>query len=400
MKTATLMKNSSEFPVLRRLINGKKLVYADNAATMQSPKCVVEAMNKYMTTQHANVHRGIYKLSEDLTEEYENARKVVADFIGAKPCEIVFTKNATESLNIVAMMLKDEVKFKNEVAVTYLEHHSNLVPWQELVKKTNGFLKLIEVNSDGSLANLNEVVNSKTKILATTHASNVLGNILPVKELAKIAHKNGAYYVVDAAQSVPHMKINVKDMDCDFLSFSGHKIGAPGIGVLYGKEELLKKLEPVMYGGNMVRCVDKEDSGWTDIPWKFEAGTPNVMGALGLVAAIKYFDAVGMKKIAAYENELAKLFIDKLKTIENAIVYGNTETGIVSFNLVGIHPHDVAEILDEEGIAIRAGNHCAQVLMKRFGIEGTCRVSFACYNTADEVDKIIAGLQKVNEVFK
>ncbi len=399
MRTVSLLKTSADFPILKRTVNGKKLVYLDNAATMQSPKCVVDAINKYLTTQHANVHRGIYTLSEELTEEYEKARKIVADFIGAKPCEIIFTKNTTESLNMVALLLQDKVKFKDEVVSTYLEHHSNLVPWQELVKRKSAVLKLVEVNSDGSLVNLKELLNAKTKIVSVAHVSNVLGNILPVREIGEAVHKVGAYFVVDAAQSVPHMPVNVKEMNCDFLAFSGHKMGVPGIGVLYGKDELLQKLDPVVFGGNMVRCVDIEDSGWADSPWKFEAGTPNAMSAIALAESIKYFKTVGMDKIHSYEAELAKSFVEKLKNVGNAIVYGNPETGIVSFNIINVHPHDVAELLDEHGVAIRAGNHCAQPLMKRFGIEGSCRVSFAVYNTEEDVDTAITALKKVNEVF-
>ena len=381
----TLLDVKEDFPIFRRKINGKPLVYLDSAATLQVPQVVMEKITEYLTQHNANVHRGVHTLSDEATTKYENSRRTVAKFVGANNDEIIFTRSATASLNMIARMLETSVRRRDEILVSNYEHHSNYIQWKQLAKRTGAIFK--------ESANILEDINEKTRIVAITHMSNVTGDMFDITQITEKAHEHGAIVIVDAAQSVPHITIDVKKLKCDFLAFSGHKIGAPGIGVLYGKKVLLDNLEPVEYGGSMIKSLDT----WNDTPWKFEAGTPNVVGAVALEAAIKYFQHIGMDAILTHEKELANLCRQKLKEI-GATVYGK-QGSIVSFNIPNAHPHDVAQVLDEQGVAIRGGHHCAQPLMKYLGVNATCRASFALYNSLEDVETLMTAIQHVKEVF-
>ncbi len=397
-----------DFPILKTKVNNKNLIYFDNSATSLTPSIVLEAMNKYYNEYNSNVHRGVYTISQRATEEYELAHKKVADFINAEFKEIIFTKGTTESINLLAYSLTKTLKKGDEIVLTEMEHHSNLVPWQQLAKQKNLTLKFIKINkgSELDIDNAKKIITEKTKIVSVTHMSNVLGTINNVKELAKIAHKNKAIFIVDAAQSAPHLSIDVKEIDCDFLVFSGHKmLGPTGIGVLYGKKELLENLEPFLYGGDMISEVTFQDSIWNELPWKFEAGTPNIAEAIGLASAIDYLKKIDLIKIREYEEYLTEYLLNKLNKIENVIIYGPKEIenrgSVVSFNIKGIHSHDVSAILDREGIAMRGGHMCAMPLVNNVLKENSvCRVSLYSYNTTEEIDKLILAIKKVKEVFK
>lgn len=393
------------FPILHQDVNGHPLVYFDSAATSQKPLPVIEALDRYYREYNSNVHRGVHTLGTKATDAYEGAREKVRRFLNAQSAqEIIFTRGTTAALNLVAASYgRANVKEGDEIVITYMEHHSNLIPWQQLAKQTGATLKYIPMQEDGTidLRDVEATVTEAAKIVAIAHVSNVLGTINPVREIARIAHERGAVVVVDAAQSAPHMKVDVQELDCDFLALSGHKMCGPtGIGVLYGKKKWLEQMEPVEFGGEMIDFVELYDSTWKELPWKFEGGTPIIAGAIGLGAAIDFLEQVGLDAIAAHEHELAQYALERMADIEGVTVYGPKErAGLVTFNIDGVHPHDVATVLDAEGIAIRAGHHCAQPLMKWLGVTATARASFYLYNTKEEIDRFIAALQKAKEYF-
>jgi cysteine desulfurase / selenocysteine lyase len=393
------------FPILDQEVNGKPLVYLDNAATSQKPLPVIEAMDQYYRQYNSNVHRGVHTLGTKATDAYEGAREKVRRFINAKSTqEIIFTRGTTAALNIVAASYgRANLQEGDEIVITYMEHHSNLIPWQQAAKQTGATLKYIPLQSDGTIdmKDVEATVTENTKIVAVVHVSNVLGTINPIKEIVRIAHQHGAVVVVDAAQSAPHMKIDVQDLDCDFLAFSGHKMCGPtGIGVLYGKRDLLERMEPVEFGGEMIDFVELYDSTWKELPWKFEGGTPIIAGAIGLGAAIDFLEDVGLDHIAAHEHELAQYALERMSAIDGLTIYGPKQRGgLVTFNIDGVHPHDVATVLDAEGIAVRAGHHCAQPLMKWLNVTATARASFYLYNTKEEIDQLVVALQKTKEYF-
>tara|TARA_Y100000310_G_C20685635_1_gene818756 strand:+ start:1870 stop:3102 length:1233 start_codon:yes stop_codon:yes gene_type:complete len=407
LKTKLLLdieKIRKDFPILKRKINDKPLVYFDNSATSQKPYQVIEAISNFYEQSNSNVHRGVHKLSEEATDYYESAHVKVANMINASSEEIIFTKNSTESMNLLAYSLIQQLKPTDEIVLTEMEHHSNLVPWQQLAKQKGIKIRYIEVNEDGSLNkdSITNSINKNTKIVSLTHISNALGTINPIKEISKLAHDHNALVIVDGAQSVPHMKVDVQELGCDFLIFSSHKMLGPlGLGILYGKKELLIDMPPFLYGGDMIREVSLDDSSFNELPWKFEAGTPNIAGAVGLSAAIKYLSKIGFDKIQNNDNALTEYAIEKLSQIKNLTLHGpKTRGAIVSFNIKGTHSHDIASILDSEGIAIRAGHHCCMPLMKKLNIQGTARASFYLYNTIEEVDKLITAINKVKRIFK
>ncbi|MBI2655094.1 cysteine desulfurase [Candidatus Woesearchaeota archaeon] len=393
-----------DFPILNRKIHGKQLVYLDNAATSQKPRQVIEAIDDYYKNHNANIHRSIHTLGEEATEKYEEAHEKTAEFINADSYQnIIFTKNTTESLNLLAYSLTSKLKKGDEIVISQMEHHSNFVPWQQLAKQRDLKLKFIKINEEGLLDadSINENITKKTKIVSVTHVSNVLGTINPVKDIAKITHENNALMIADGAQSAPHMPIDVKNIDVDFYAFSGHKmLGPTGIGVLYGKRELLEEMNPFLYGGEMIREVKFDDTKFNDLPWKFEAGTMNIAEGIGLSAAIDYLNNIGMEQIQKRDNELIDYAVKRLKEIKDLTIYGPEERGaVVSFNLKSIHAHDVSQILDSEGIAIRAGHHCCMPLMSVLKVPATARASFYLYNTEKEIDKLISALHKVKKMF-
>lgn len=396
-----------DFPLLQQTDKGKRLVYLDNGATTQKPLSVIHAIEQYYTTFNANPHRGAYELSVQATEIYENTREKVRDFLGAaKISEIIFTKNATESLNLIAYSYgMNFIQAGDEIVISIAEHHSNLVPWQQVAKAKGAVLKYLYVNTDGVLSEeeLDSKITGKTKLVAVTHVSNVLGIINPVKRIAEKAHAVGAVVVVDGAQSIPHLPVNVRELDVDFFVFSGHKMLAPmGIGVLYGKEKLLDAMPPFLFGGDMIEYVQEQETTFAPLPAKFEAGTQNVGGAMGLSAAIDYLNRVGMSAIEECEKELVRYAITKLSKLPYITLYGCGElvdkTGVISFNVQDVHPHDVSTILDADGIAIRAGHHCAHPLLQYLGVNATCRASLYFYNTKDDVDALIDSLSRVRKV--
>ena len=403
MKLLSMNEINEEFPILNRKINGKRMVYLDSAATSQKPLQVIKAVDDYYRNYNANVHRGIYQLSVEATEAYESAHDEVASLINANPEEIIFTRGTTESLNLVAYSLGNKIK-DGEILLSKMEHHSNLVPWQQLAKRNNLKLKFFNITENGELdlSNINELINKNTKIVSLTQVSNVLGTINPVKEIAKIAHDSNALFVADSAQGVPHMEVNVKNLDVDFLAFSGHKMLAPtGIGALYGKKEILEEMDPFMFGGDMIREVKLNESTWNTLPWKFEAGTPNISGGIGFGAAVKYIKKIGIDNIENHEKNIVKYAYDKLNEMDNVEIYGpEKRSGLISFNLKGIHAHDVSSILDESGIAIRGGHHCCMPLMEHLGIAGNARASFYIYNNEEDVDILVKGLEEVKRIFK
>ena len=392
----------NDFPLLMQ----NKIIYIDNAATSQRPQCVIDAEGDFYKNYNANPLRGLYSLSVEATEVYENAREAVRKFIGAeKSNEIIFTRNTTESLNLVAYSYGlSNVKKGDEIVVSIMEHHSDLLPWQMVAKTCGAELKFIECAKDGSidLEKVKELITSRTKIVAMTQVSNVLGREYPVKEIAKLAHEKGAVMVVDGAQSTPHMRVDVTDLDADFFAFSGHKLLAPmGIGVLYGKEELLDKMPPFLSGGEMIDSVTRTSAVYAELPHKFEAGTVNAAGAAGLKAAIDYIEKVGFEYIGEREIALTSRAIEKMKKIPHVNIIGSENadehTGIVTFTIDNVHPHDISEILAADGIAVRAGHHCAQPLLTHLGLNSTARASFAFYNTEDEVDKFTDSVATIRE---
>ncbi|MEC1623849.1 cysteine desulfurase SufS [Bacillus mojavensis] len=394
-----------QFPILHQQVNGHDLVYLDSAATSQKPRAVIETLDKYYNQYNSNVHRGVHTLGTRATDGYEGAREKVRKFINAKSmAEIIFTKGTTTSLNMVAISYaRANLKPGDEVVITYMEHHANIIPWQQAVKATGATLKYIPLQEDGtiSLDDVRATVTSNTKIVAVSHVSNVLGTVNPIKEMAKIAHDNGAVIVVDGAQSAPHMKIDVQDLDCDFFALSSHKMCGPtGVGVLYGKRALLENMEPAEFGGEMIDFVGLYESTWKELPWKFEAGTPIIAGAIGLGAAIDFLEEIGLDEISRHEHKLVAYALERFRQLDGVTVYGPEErAGLITFNLDDVHPHDVATVLDAEGIAVRAGHHCAQPLMKWLDVTATARASFYLYNTEEEIDKLVEALQKTKEYF-
>jgi len=402
-----LEKIGLDFPLLARCINGKRIVYLDNGATSQKPDTVISAMNHFYTQDNANVHRGIHQLSQRATMEYENAHQVVADFIGASFEEIIFTRGTTESLNFLAEALTKNLQPGDEIVLSQMEHHSNLVPWLQQAKERKLGIRYIPITKDYHLdmEQAQKIITPKTKIVSITHMSNVLGTINDIPTLAKLAHKVGAVLIVDAAQSVPHLTIDVHDLGCDFLVFSGHKMYGPtGIGVLYGKKRLLEQLNPFQYGGGMIREVTFEYATWNDLPWKFEAGTPPIAEAIGLSAAVGYLTAQGMQHLKEHEQQLTQYTLQKLSEIQGLTIVGPGTTKhrgpVISFTLQGLNPHDVSELLDREGIAVRGGHHCAMPLLNLLGLEGVTRVSLAIYNTKDDIDQLFEAIHKAVRIFQ
>ena len=394
-----------DFPILEN----KNIAYLDSGATTQKPKQVIEAIKKFYETSNANPHRGAYGLSIEATEIYESTRTKIAKFINAKHREeIIFSKNATESLNLIAYSYgMNNLKKDDEVVISIMEHHSNLVPWQKVTKVTNSKLKYMYINENYELSDeeIENKITDRTKIVGITHISNVLGTINNVKKIIEYAHKKGAIVIVDASQSIPHMKIDVQDLDADFLVFSGHKMLAPlGVGVLYGKKELLEKMTPFIMGGDMIEYVYEQDTTFAELPNKFEAGTQNVEGVVGLGAAIDYIESIGYDKIQEIEKEVVLYAKQELSKLDYLTLYMTSNedkhSSVISFNINGVHPHDVASILDSVGVCVRSGNHCAQPLMRFLGIDSTCRASFYLYNTKEDVDSLVNGLNKAYEMFK
>ncbi|WNS81596.1 cysteine desulfurase [Domibacillus sp. DTU_2020_1001157_1_SI_ALB_TIR_016] len=396
------------FPILDQEVNGHPLVYLDSAATSQKPVQVIEALDHYYRYANSNVHRGVHTLGNRATDLYEGAREKVRKFINAASTkEIVFLRGTTTALNLVAQSYgRTNVKEGDEIVITMMEHHSNIIPWQQVAKATGATLKYIPLQEDGtiSLEDVRKTVTPNTKIVSVMMVSNVLGTINPIAEITKIAHENGAVMVVDAAQAAPHMKVDVAQLDCDFLAFSGHKMCGPtGIGALYGKQALLEEMEPIEFGGEMIDFVGLYESTWKELPWKFEGGTPIIAGAIGLGAAIDFLTEIGMDAIEQHEHKLAAYAMDKVTEIPGISVFGpkrgKDRASVVTFNLDDVHPHDVATVLDAEGIAVRAGHHCAQTLMKWCKVSATARASFYLYNTEEDIDRLAASLLKTKEYF-
>lgn len=406
-ETFDAKKIRADFPVLNQMVNDEPLIYLDNAATTQKPQAVLDVLNHYYLHDNANVHRGVHTLAERATAEFEAARKKVQQFIHANSNkEIIFTKGTTDSLNIVAQSYGEFIQPGDEIVISKMEHHANLIPWQQLAKRKQAVLRYIPLTADGHLdvQAAKTIINEKTAIVALAQVSNVLGTVNPVKEIAQLAHQHQAIMVVDGAQAVAHMPVDVQDLDCDFYCFSGHKMCGPtGIGVLYGKQALLEKMEPVAFGGEMIDFVDLYESTWTDLPWKFEPGTPNIAGAIGLGAAIDYLENIGMQTIHEYEQAIVADLLPKLQQIEGLTIYGPQNpaehTAVIAFNLDRLHPHDVASALDMQGIAVRAGHHCAQPLIKELGCFATARASFYFYNTKEEADQLVAAILATKEFF-
>ena len=395
-----------EFPILKQLVYGKPLVYLDNAATSQKPTAVIDAMTRYYSTDNSNIHRGVHLLSERATQAYEEVRIKVQRFINAaQPKEIIFTRGTTEAINLVAGSYgRATVRSGDEVLITAMEHHSNIVPWQILCEEKGARLRVAPINDDGELIleEFAKLLNERTKIVSLAHVSNALGTINPIRAIVEIAHRHNVPVMIDGAQAAPHMKLDVRELDCDFYAFSGHKVYGPtGIGVLYGKASLLEAMPPYQGGGDMIASVTFEKTTYNTLPYKFEAGTPNIAGTIGLGAAIDYVNQIGIGRIARYEHELLNYGTEALSQIPGLRMIGTAKdkAGVLSFVLEGVHPHDVGTILDREGIAIRTGHHCAMPVMERFGIPATARASLACYNTKEEIDALVTGLHKVKEVF-
>ena len=391
------------------LLENRNIAYLDSGATTQKPKEVIEAIKKYYENSNANPHRGAYSLSIEATEQYENTRTKIAEFINAKHREeIIFSKNATESLNLIAYSYgMDNLKKDDEVVISIMEHHSNLVPWQKVTKATGSKLNYMYINDNYEISDeeIESKITDKTKIVGITHVSNVLGTINNVKKIIKYAHKKGAVVIVDASQSIPHMKIDVQDLDADFLVFSGHKMLAPlGIGVLYGKREILNNMTPFLMGGDMIEYVYEQETTFAPLPNKFEAGTQNVEGVIGLGAAIDYIQKIGYDKIQEKENEIISYARQELSKLDYLTLYltpnAQNHSSVISFNIKGVHPHDVASILDSENVCVRSGNHCAQPLMRFLGIDSTCRASFYFYNSKEDVDRLVFALNKAYKMFE
>ena len=399
-------KIQKDFPILDQVVNDESLVYLDNAATTQKPLSVLAALTDYYSRDNANVHRGVHTLAERATAAYEAAREKVRAFIGATSSkEVLFTRGATTGLNWVAHYARQILKPGDQVLISIMEHHSNIVPWQQACRVTGAELVYVGLKDGGlDLLDFKAKLSDKTKFVSLAHVSNVLGCVNPIKEVARLAHEKGAIMVVDGAQSTPHMAVDVVDLDADFFVFSGHKMMGPtGIGVLYGKEALLEDMNPIEFGGEMIDFVFEQESTWTDLPWKFEAGTPNIAGAIGLGAAIDYLGQLGMDAVHAHEQELVDYVLPKLLAMDGVTVYGpqdaSRHTGVLAFNIDGIHPHDLATALDYEGVAVRAGHHCAQPLLRELEVPATARASFYIYNTKADCDKMLEALEKTKEFF-
>ena len=395
-----------DFPALRQLIYGKSLIYFDNGATSQKPQMVLDAINKYYSKDNANIHRGVHLLSQKATTEYEDARKYIGNYINAKTSnEIIFTKGTTDAINLVAYSFGELLTEGDEIIISAMEHHSNIVPWQMLCERKGLILRVIPINSRGEIIQeeYEKLLSKKTKLVSITQISNTLGTINPVKEMIAKAHAVGAKFLVDGAQSIQHMKVDVRDMDCDFFVFSGHKVFGPtGIGVLYGKEDLLNKMPPYQGGGDMIQKVTFERTTYNELPYKFEAGTPHIAGAICLGKAFEYLNQFDLEAIKAYENELLDYAQDLLLTFEDMIIVGDSrkKTSVISFNVEGVHPFDLGTLLDKQGIAVRTGHHCTQPLMDFFKIPGTVRASFAFYNTKEEIDIFIAAVERSINMLK
>ena len=395
-----------DFPILNQKVRGRSLVYLDNAATSQKPQAVIDAIARYYQGSNANIHRGVHFLSEHATEEHETARKTVQQFVNAaRSEEIIFVRGTTEGINLVAQTYgRAHVGAGDEVLITAMEHHSNIVPWQIICEQQGARLRVSPINDRGELLldEFEKLVNPRTKIVAVAHVSNALGTINPIREIVEIAHRQNVPVVVDGAQAVPHGKVDVQELGCDFYAFSGHKMYGPmGIGVLYGKLALLDAMPPYQGGGDMIRSVTFEKTLYNQLPYKFEAGTPDVAGAIGLAAAINYLKGLGIERIAEHEHQMLAYASEVLSSLPGIRLIGTAKekAAVLSFVMDGVHPHDIGTILDQEGIAVRTGHHCAQPLMQRFGVPATVRASFALYNTEAEVDALATGIQKVSEVF-
>jgi len=407
LRTINVARIREDFPILKRQVNDKPLIYFDNAATSQKPNAVIDAVDRYYREYNANIHRGIHKLAEEATVAHEEAREKVAKFINAKRTEVVFTRNTTEALNLVAYSWgRANVGKGDKIVLTIMEHHSNIVPWQLVAEEKGATIEFVKIDENGELRQdeVHELIDDSTKIVCVASASNVLGTVNPVKDIGRVAHRFGALFLVDAAQAVPHMPVDVRDIDCDFAAFSGHKmLGPTGIGVLYGKSERLEGMPPFLGGGEMIREVHTTGASWKDLPYKFEAGTPNISGAIGLGAAVDYLRNIGMQNVLDHEKEITRYALDRMKGVEGLNIYGplnmGRRIGVISFNLGDIHAHDLASILDEDGIAIRSGHQCAQPLMEFLHIPATSRASFYIYNTEAEVDVFMEALEKARKIF-
>jgi len=399
-------KIREDFPILKQQVHGRPLVYLDNAATTQKPQVVIDSLVRYYSSDNANIHRGVHTLSERATEAYEQARASIRSFLNAGDVrEIIFVRGATEAINLVAQSYgRIHIGEADEVIISAMEHHSNIVPWQILCDQQRANLRVIPINDDGELLldEFEKMVNAKTKFISIAHVSNALGTINPVREIVALAHRWNIPVLVDGAQASPHLEVDVRNLDCDFYVFSGHKVYGPtGIGVLYGKADLLDSMPPYQAGGDMIASVTFEETLYNRLPYKFEAGTPNVAGAIGLGTAIEYVKAIGLGNIAAHEHALLAFATSRLASIPGTRLIGTAKekAAVLSFVLDGIHPHDIGTVLDQEGIAIRTGHHCAQPLMQRFGVPATARASFGMYNTTEEIDTLLAGVHKAREVF-
>jgi cysteine desulfurase / selenocysteine lyase len=399
----------NDFPIFKKKINGKELVYLDNASTTQKPYSVINSITDFYSNYNSNIHRAVYQLAEEATTLYEQSREKIANFINVRPEEIVFTRNTTESINLIAhSWARTNLKKDDGVAITELEHHSNIVPWQILSQEIGTRLEYVGIDENGflDLEYLIELISSKkVRLVSLSHMSNVLGTIVPIERIIKIAHENDIPVLVDGAQSVPHMPVNVKNMDCDFLVFSAHKmLGPTGVGVLYAKKEVLEKMRPFMGGGDMIKEVFKFHTNYNEVPYKFEAGTPNIADVVGFGAAIDYLEKIGMENIRKHEIDLTEYALESMLSINHLTVYGprdpNYRGGVISFNIADIHPHDLATIMNDHGIAIRSGHHCAQVLMQRLDVPATSRASFYIYNTKEEIDKFVNAIKEAGRIFK
>jgi len=399
----------NDFPIFRKKINGKELVYLDNASTTQKPNSVIESITDFYTNYNSNIHRAVYQLAEEATALYEQSREKIANFINVSPEEIIFTRNTTESINLIAhSWARTNLKKDDGIAISELEHHSNIVPWQILSQEIGTRLEYVGIDDNGflDLEYLVDLISSKkVKLVSLSHMSNVLGTIVPIERIIKIAHENNIPVLVDGAQSVPHMPVDVKKMDCDFLVFSAHKmLGPTGVGVLYAKKEFLEKMRPFMGGGDMIKEVFKFYTNYNEVPYKFEAGTPNIADVVGFGAAIDYLEKIGMENVRKHEIDLTEYALKSILSMKYVTVYGprdpNYRGGVISFNIADIHPHDLATIMNDHGIAIRSGHHCAQVLMQRLDVPATSRASFYIYNTKEEIDKFVNAIKEAGRIFK
>ena len=399
----------NDFPIFKKKINGKELVYLDNASTTQKPYSVIDSITDFYTNYNSNIHRAVYQLAEEATELYEQSREKIANFINVRPEEIVFTRNTTESINLIAhSWARSNLKKDDSVVITELEHHSNIVPWQILCQEIGTRLEYVGIDENGflDLEHMIELISlKKVKLVSLSHMSNVLGTIVPIEGIIKVAHEHGIPVIVDGAQSVPHMPVNVKNMDCDFLVFSAHKmLGPTGVGVLYAKKEFLEKMRPFMGGGDMIKEVFKFHTNYNEVPYKFEAGTPNIADVVGFGAAIDYLEKIGMENIRRHEISLTDYALESILALKYVTVYGPRDPkyrgGVISFNIADIHPHDLATIMNDHGIAIRSGHHCAQVLMQRLDVPATSRASFYIYNTKEEIDKFVNAIKEAGRIFK